>query len=108
VEEAFAAAHRVVEATFYSGRHTGVTLEPRSILADYNRASGQLTVWHSTQSPHMIQSVLAQHLRLPEGDVRVICGDVGGSYGIKVHVYPDEVAVALIARLMARPVKFIA
>ena len=108
VEEAFATAHRVVEATFHSGRHTGATLEPRSILADYNRASGKLTVYHSTQAPHMMQGVFAKHLRLAEGDVRVICTDVGGSYGIKVHVYPDEVAVAVIAKIMGRPIKFIA
>ncbi len=108
VEEAFAHAHKIAEATFYSGRHTGLTLEPRSILADFNRASGRLTVYHSTQAPHMMQGVFAKHMRLSEGDVRVICGDVGGSYGIKVHVYPDEVAVAVIAKLMGRPVKFIA
>ncbi len=108
VDAAFATAHRVVEAVFHSGRHTGVTLEPRSILADYNRASGKLTVYHSTQAPHMMQSVFAKHLGLAEGDVRVICSDVGGSYGIKVHVYPDEVAVAVIAKIMGRPVKFIA
>ena len=85
-----------------------VTLEPRSILADYNRASAKLTVHHATQAPHMMQGVFAKHMRLPEGDVRVICTDVGGSYGIKVHVYPDEVAVAVIAKIMGRPVKFIA
>ncbi|MBX9588950.1 MAG: xanthine dehydrogenase family protein molybdopterin-binding subunit [Hyphomonadaceae bacterium] len=108
VDEAFAAAHRIVEATFHTARHTGLTLEPRSILADYNRASGKLTAYHSTQAPHMMQGVFAKHMGLPEGDVRVICTDVGGSYGIKVHVYPDEVAVAVIARIMGRPVKFIA
>ena len=108
VDDAFAAAYKIVEATFHTGRHTGVTLEPRSILADYNRASAKLTVHHSTQAPHMMQGVFAKHLRLPEGDVRVICTDVGGSYGIKVHVYPDEMAVATIAKIMSRPVKFIA
>ena len=108
IEAAFAAAHRSVEATFHTARHTGLTLEPRSILADYNRASAKLTVWHATQAPHMMQGVFAKHLGLPEGDVRVICSDVGGSYGIKVHVYADEVAVAAIAKIMARPVKFIA
>lgn len=108
VDEAFAAAHKVVEATFHTGRHTGVTLEPRSILADYNRASAKLTVYHSTQAPHMMQGVFAKQMGLPEGDVRVICTDVGGSYGIKVHVYPDEVATAVIAKMLARPVKFIA
>ncbi|MCX8135415.1 MAG: xanthine dehydrogenase family protein molybdopterin-binding subunit [Roseococcus sp.] len=108
VEAAFAKAHKVVEATFVTARHTGVTLEPRSIIADYNRADGTLTVHHSTQAPHMMQGVFAKHLRLREADVRVICKDVGGSFGIKVHVYPDEVAVAAIARIMGRPIKFVA
>jgi carbon-monoxide dehydrogenase large subunit len=98
----------VVEATFVTGRHTGVCLEGRSILADYNPAEGRLTVYHSNQAPHMMQTVFARHLGLREGDVRVICKDVGGSYGIKVHVYPDEVAVAAMAKLLGRPVKFVA
>ena len=67
-----------------------------------------MTAWHATQAPHMIQAVLANHLDLPESRVRVICEDVGGSYGIKVHVYPDEVATAAIAKIMGRPVKFVA
>jgi aerobic carbon-monoxide dehydrogenase large subunit len=108
VEAALKASHRVVEATFHTGRHTGVCMEPRAILADYNPADRQLTVHHSTQAPHMMQTIFAKHLRMPEGNVRVICGDVGGSYGIKVHVYPDEVATAAIAKLLGRPVKFIA
>jgi len=108
VDAAMASAHKVVSARFKTGRHTGVCLEPRSILVDWNPAEGQMTAWHSTQAPHMIQTVLAQHLGLGESHVRVICPDVGGSYGIKVHVYPDEVATAAIAKVMARPVKFIA
>jgi carbon-monoxide dehydrogenase large subunit len=108
VAAAFAAAHKVVEARFVTGRHTGVTLEPRSIIADYNPADETLTVYHSTQAPHMMQGVFAKQLRMKEGDVRVICKDVGGSFGIKVHVYPDEVAVAAMARIMGRPVKFVA
>ncbi|MDP3547552.1 MAG: molybdopterin-dependent oxidoreductase, partial [Phreatobacter sp.] len=59
-------------------------------------------------APHMMQNVFATQLRMAEGDVRVICKDVGGSYGIKVHVYPDEMAVACMSRIMGRPVKFIA
>lgn len=108
IEGAFADAHKVVSAQFSTARHTGVTLEPRSILVDWNRAENQMTAYHSTQAPHMMQSVLAKHLDLPESRVRVICGDVGGSYGIKVHVYPDEVATAAIAKIMGRPIKFIA
>jgi len=108
IEGAFADAHKVVSAQFSTARHTGVTLEPRSILVDWNRAENQMTAYHATQAPHMMQSVLAKHLDLPESRVRVICGDVGGSYGIKVHVYPDEVATAAIAKIMGRPIKFIA
>jgi aerobic carbon-monoxide dehydrogenase large subunit len=108
VDGAFASAATVVEATFHTARHTGVCLEPRSILASYNRAEKQLTVHHSTQAPHMMQTIFAKHLDLPEGAVRVICGDVGGSYGIKVHVYPDEMATVAIAKILGRPVKFIA
>src|SRR5262245_44862821 len=76
VDDAFAAAHKIVEATFHTGRHTGATLEPRSILADYNRASGKLTVHHATQEPHMMKGVIATHLRLPEGDIGVMCHEV--------------------------------
>ncbi|WP_323772007.1 xanthine dehydrogenase family protein molybdopterin-binding subunit [Antarctobacter sp.] len=108
VDAAMASAHKVVSASFRTARHTGVTLEPRSILVDWNPAEGQMTAYHATQAPHMMQTVLAKHLDIPESRVRVICGDVGGSYGIKVHVYPDEVATATIAKIMGRPVKFIA
>ena len=54
----------------------------------------------------MLQVLLAGHLNIPESRVRVVCGDVGGSFGVKVHVYPDEVATAAIAKIMERPVKF--
>lgn len=108
VVETFAAADHVVEATFHTGRHTGVTLEPRSILADYNRAEGSLTVYQSTQAPHMMQGVFAAQLRMAESDVRVITRDVGGSFGIKVHVYPDEVATVCMSRILGRPVQFVA
>ncbi|WP_439523326.1 xanthine dehydrogenase family protein molybdopterin-binding subunit [Marivita sp.] len=108
VDGAIAGAHKVIETSFRTSRHTGVTLEPRSILVDWNPAEGQMTAYHATQAPHMMQTVFAEHLDIPESRVRVICGDVGGSFGIKVHVYPDEVATAAIAKIMGRPVKFIA
>ncbi|MBF9052067.1 molybdopterin-dependent oxidoreductase [Roseobacter sp. HKCCD9010] len=108
VDAVFETAQKVVSASFKTARHTGVTLEPRSILVDWNPAEGQMTAYHATQAPHMMQAVLAKHLDIPESCVRVICGDVGGSYGIKVHVYPDEVATAAIAKVMGRPIKFIA
>jgi carbon-monoxide dehydrogenase large subunit len=108
VDAMFAKADLVVEETFDIGRHTGVTLEGRSILADYNPAEQTLVAYHSTQAPHMMQDILSRHLNIPEANVRVIAKDVGGSYGIKVHVYPDEMATAALAVMLRRPVKFVA
>jgi carbon-monoxide dehydrogenase large subunit len=108
VDAAFASADVVVEEIYEFGRHTGVTLEGRALLADYNPAENALTVYHSTQAPHMMQDIISRHLDIPEGNVRVIAKDVGGSYGIKVHVYPDEMATAALAVMLRRPVKFIA
>jgi carbon-monoxide dehydrogenase large subunit len=108
VDEAFAQADAVVEETYGFGRHTGVCLEGRSILADYNAAEHSLTVYHSTQAPHMMQDIFSRHLGIPEANVRVIAKDVGGSYGIKVHVYPDEMATAALSVMLRRPVKFVA
>jgi len=108
VDAAFARADVVVEETYEFGRHTGVTLEGRALLADFNAAENALTVYHSTQAPHMMQDIISRHLDIPEGNVRVIARDVGGSYGIKVHVYPDEMATAALSVMLKRPVKFIA
>jgi len=108
VDDAFAKADVVVEETYHFGRHTGVTLEGRTIVADYNPAQHTLTVYQGTQAPHMMQDIFSRHLNIPEANVRVITKDVGGSYGIKVHVYPDEMATAAISVMLKRPVKFIA
>ncbi|MDE0113400.1 MAG: xanthine dehydrogenase family protein molybdopterin-binding subunit [Albidovulum sp.] len=98
----------VAERTFRFGRHTGVTLEPRSAIAEFNPAEGKLTFWYSGQAPHMMQFILAKHLGLVEENVRVVAHDVGGSFGIKIHTYGDEIATAAVARIMGRPVKFVA
>ncbi len=107
-DEAWKKADVIVEQTYEMGRHTGVTMEGRSILADYNAAEHSLTVYHSTQAPHMMQDIFSRHLNIPESSVRVICKDVGGSFGIKVHVYPDEMATAALSVMLRRPVKFVA
>jgi aerobic-type carbon monoxide dehydrogenase small subunit (CoxS/CutS family) len=107
VDAAFARAHKIVEATFHTGRHTGVCPEPRSILADWN-PDGSLTVHHAGQSPHMMQAILSKHLAIEAHLVRVIAEDVGGSYGIKIHIYGDEIAAIVMSKLLRRPVKFVA
>ena len=105
-DEAWQQADKVVERTYRFSRHTGVCLEPRAILADYNPSDHSLTVYHATQAPHMMQDIFSKHLNIPESDVRIICKDVGGSFGIKVHVYADEMATAAISVALKRPVKF--
>ena len=108
VDEAFASADVVCEATFHFGRHTGVTLEPRCQIADWNAGDRRLTVHHSQQAPHMMQDLYARQFDLPESSVRVICKDVGGSFGIKVHAYPDDFATVALSILLKRPIKFVA
>ena len=107
-DRAFKEADTVLSETFTMGRHTGVTLEGRAILADFDPSERRLTVYHSFQAPNMMQDILARHLGLPEHDVRVICKDVGGSFGIKVHIYPDEMATCALSVMLGRPVKFTA
>ena len=85
-----------------------MTLEPRAILADFDPSEERLTVYHAHQAPHMMQDIFAKHLGLEDHNVRVICRDVGGSFGIKVHTYADEMATVTLAKMLKRPVKFIA
>jgi carbon-monoxide dehydrogenase large subunit len=108
VEAAFEDAHAVVEEVFRFGRHTGVTLEPRAVLADFAPTDRRLTVHHSHQAPHMMADLYARQLGLHEADVRVICRDVGGSFGIKVHAYADDFATVALSVMLGRPVKFVA
>jgi aerobic carbon-monoxide dehydrogenase large subunit len=108
VDAAFAGSDEIVEAEFVFGRHTGVTLEPRAVVADWNAAEARLTIYQGTQAPHMVQNIAALHLGLEEAQVRVICKDVGGSFGIKVHIYADEMATYALSKMLRRPVKYVA
>jgi carbon-monoxide dehydrogenase large subunit len=108
VDTAFREADAVYRDTFDTGRHTVVSLEPRVVLADYDPADETLTVYHSGQAPHMLHDILSRHLRIPEHRVRVINKDVGGSFGLKIHTYPDEIATCALAVMLGRPVKFLA
>ena len=107
-DKAFAQSDAIAEATFVFGRHTGVTNEARAIVADWNPGEQRLTVYHGTQAPHMTQDIFAKHLNLETHQVRVITKDVGGSFGIKVHIYADEMATVALSKLLRRPVKFVA
>ena len=105
---AFAAADHVIEKTFKFHRQTGLSLEPRGLIADFDPGGETLTVYHSHQSPYQMQGVFSRQLGLPEHKVRVIAPDVGGGFGIKINVYAEEVAVAVISMMIGRPVKYCA
>jgi carbon-monoxide dehydrogenase large subunit len=108
VDQAFESSDEVVAAEFVFGRHTGVTLEARAVVADWNAAEARLTIYQGTQAPHMVQNIAALHLGLEESQVRVVCKDVGGSFGIKVHIYADEMATYALSKMLKRPIKFVA
>jgi carbon-monoxide dehydrogenase large subunit len=108
VDRGFEQADLVIESTFDFNRHTGVTLEPRAIVADWDAGEERLTVYQGTQALHMMKVIFAKHLGLAEHQVRVVCKDVGGSFGIKIHVYGDDMAVAAMSKILKRPVKYVA
>lgn len=108
VDDAFARAAHVLEEEFTFGRHTAVTLEPRAIVADYDPAAGALTVHHGTQTPYQFQDLYSRHYGIPEARVRVVATDIGGSFGMKLHVYHEDMAVVGLSILLGRPVKYVA
>lgn len=108
VDLAFKNAAVVIEEKLRTGRHTHVTLEPRAIIANYVSSDQQLEVWQSTQVPHMMHWILSHHFGIPESHVRIKSPDVGGSFGLKIHVYGDEMATVGVSILLGRPVKYVA
>lgn len=108
VDGAFKNADVVVEDELVFGRHTPVTMEPRSTIADFDPGERGLTVYQSTQTPYQFQDIFARHFGLNESRVRVIAPDLGGSFGMKLHTYPEDMAVVGISILMGRPIKYVA
>ncbi len=106
--KAFADATQIVSRRLNFARKTGVPLEPRGILASYDPSSNAMLVHVSHQMPHQFQLHVSELLNMPLPDVRVICTDVGGGFGIKMHLYPEEIAVCAASKLLGRPVKFVA
>jgi carbon-monoxide dehydrogenase large subunit len=106
--KAFADAAHIVSRRLDFARKTGVPLEPRGILASYDPSTNAMLVHVSHQMPHQFQLHLSELLNMSMHDVRVICTDVGGGFGIKMHVYPEEIAVCAASKLLGRPVKFVA
>jgi carbon-monoxide dehydrogenase large subunit len=106
VADAFAKAAHVVSVTVSHERVAPVALEPRAAMAFWDEGAQMLNVWLSTQTPHRARSDLAAILNLSEKKIRVIAPDVGGAFGGKASLYPEDALVALASLKLKRPVKW--
>ncbi|MED0671358.1 molybdopterin-dependent oxidoreductase [Aneurinibacillus aneurinilyticus] len=105
-DEAFTNAEVVVRERYYEQRVVPNPMETRAAVAQYNSGSGDMTVWCTSQNPHIHRMVYAEVLGIPESKLRIIAPDVGGGFGAKIGVYADEAVVAYAARHLKRPVKW--
>ena len=107
LEGAFRDAHGVVSLRLEEPRLVPNPIEPRAVVANFERDSGDLTLWLSTQAPHQERSTLAEILGFPEHKLRVLSEDVGGGFGCKIDVYPETVMAAMLSIQTSRPVKWV-
>jgi len=106
-EEASKKADRVLRQRMINQRLIPSAMEPRGAVAEYNRYTGELTLWITSQNPHVHRLFLSAILGIPENRLRVIAPDVGGGFGSKIPVYPLEAIVARLAMDLGRPVKYV-
>ena len=97
-DEIFDAADHIFGDEFHNNRIAAVSLEPRGFVVDYDRGEDALVVYASTQMPHLHRDCLAEHLGVEDTKVRVIAPDVGGGFGMKAYVYPEDLLGAALAR----------
>ena len=105
--EAFANAPRTLKRRFVHHRYAAMPMECRGVAASYEARTDSYTVWSSTQVVHWVQREIATTLAVPEAQVRVIAPDVGGGFGVKGHVYPEDMLLPFLARMLGHPVKWL-
>jgi carbon-monoxide dehydrogenase large subunit len=105
-DAAFARAHKIIRLASHNQRVSGVPMEPRCAIAEYNQANESYTIHSVSQGVHRIKFTVASCLGVPMDKVRVITGDVGGGFGVRSSVYPECAALAWAARKVGRPVKW--
>ena len=107
VEAAFKAARHVTRLDIVNNRLAPNAMEPRAALADYDAGNDHLTLWNTSQNPHVARLVISAFVGIaPEHKLRVIAPDVGGGFGSKIFIYPEEVVCLWAARKVKRPVKW--
>jgi carbon-monoxide dehydrogenase large subunit len=107
VEQALASAEIRFRETLRHARCSSSPIEGRGVMAALDATDGVLTVWASTQTPHLMRTGLAETLGVPESRLHVLCPAVGGGFGPKMHLYPEDVVVAELARRLGRPVRWV-
>jgi carbon-monoxide dehydrogenase large subunit len=103
----FASGARTLRHRFDNHRYSAMPIECRGVVAQYDGGSDMMTVWSATQVVHWVRREVASRLRMPESRVRCIAPEVGGGFGVKGHVYPEDVLIPYIARRLGRPVRWI-
>jgi carbon-monoxide dehydrogenase large subunit/6-hydroxypseudooxynicotine dehydrogenase subunit gamma len=106
VDAAFANADHVVRAKFTTGRHTGVPMETRGLVADYDPGRGRMTIWGATLVTHYHRRVLSRLLGLALNQIEYRPTDSGGSFGVRGDFFPEDFLVAHLAYKLGRPVKW--
>lgn len=106
-EQTKAAGGVVVKARLVNQRLAPASMETRGVVAEYRKANKTLTVWSSSQIPHLLRNILSAQIGLPQHQVRVIVPEVGGGFGSKLNVYPEEVLAAFATMKLGLPVKWI-
>jgi len=107
VEAALQKADRVVTQKMVHQRLAPIAMEPRGVLARYFPGEEELTIWSSTQIPHLLRTQLALMIGIPENKLRVITPEVGGGFGSKLNVYAEEALLGWISIQLGKPVKWI-
>lgn len=107
IDAALASADRVIKQRILNQRLIPMAMEPRGVLARYLPGEGELTIWSSTQIPHLLRTQIALMLGMPENRIRIIAPEVGGGFGSKLNVYAEEALLGWISKELARPVKWI-
>ncbi len=106
IDKVFQDADIVIKEKIRSHRITACPIETRAYLASFNKEEDSLTMWSATANPHSLRGRIADILSFPEGKIRVIAPDVGGSFGVKIQTYQEELLLPYLSRELGRPIKW--
>jgi len=107
IDEAFARAEVVISQRMVNQRLVPSAIEPRGVVAHFEPGKGTMTIWSSTQNPHILRSMIAAMTGLGQDQVRAIAPEVGGGFGSKINVYGEEYVCAVVSRQLGLPLKWV-